>query len=282
MMITVILFLLFASITLIAFLAMRSTTDAWDQYSDELSASTESNMRKLFLFADSRKLLIAYVIAVVAIPLLLLLIGLSLPVVVAGLVAIIAAPRFLFAYLAQQRKVQINEALPDALAQIAGAMTAGSTFSVAIQSFADESKGALAQEFSLLQREQRIGARLEDALDNLAERVQTEEMDLVVSAALIAHDVGGNLAEILHSLANTIRRKLEMEGKVKSLTAQGRLQGRVVTALPFMILAVLTLIEPEATLPIFSTLLGWIFLTVIVVLQLVGGLMIRKIVNIDI
>ncbi len=123
---------------------------------------------------------------------------------------------------------------------------------------------------------------MEDALDNLAERVQSEEMDLVVSAALIAHDVGGNLAEILHSLADTIRRKLEMEGKVQSLTAQGRLQGHVVTALPFMILGVLALIEPNATLPIFNTLLGWIFLSVIVVLLCIGGLMIRKIVDIDI
>lgn len=282
MMIALILFLLFASISLVAFIAMRSTTDAWDQYSDELSATTESNLRKLFLFADSRKLLVAYAIGIVAIPTLLLLIGVSFPFVGAALLLLIAAPRFMFAHLARQRKIRINESLPDALAQIAGAMTAGSTFSVAMQAMVDEDKGPLGQEFSLLLREQRIGARLEDALDNLAERVQTEEMDLLVSAALIAHDVGGNLAEILHSLADTIRRKLEMEGKVKSLTAQGRLQGRVVTALPFMILAVLTVIEADATLPIFSTLLGWVFLTVIVVLQCVGGLMIRKIVNIDI
>ena len=282
MMITVILFLLFASISLVAFITMRSSTDAWDQYSDELSATTESNMRKLFLFADTRKLLIAYVIGIIVVPLLLLLVGFSVPVIVAVLIAVVAAPRLMFAHLSRLRKIKINEALPDALAQIAGAMSAGSTFSVAMQVLVDESSGPLSQEFSLLLREQRIGARLEDALDNLAERVQTEEMDLVVSAALIAHDVGGNLAEILHSLADTIRRKLEMEGKVQSLTAQGRLQGHVVTALPFMILGVLTLIEPDATLPIFNTLLGWIFLSVIVVLLCIGGLMIRKIVNIDI
>lgn len=282
MMIALILFLLFASISLVAFIVMRSTTDAWDQYSDEVSATTESNLRKLFLFADTRKLLVAYVIGVVVIPTVLLIAGVNLPIVLAALIGVLAAPRFMFAQLAKQRKVKINESLPDALAQIAGAMSAGSTFSMAMQAFVNENKGPLGQEFSLLLREQRIGARLEDALDNLAERVQTEEMDLVVSAALIAHDVGGNLAEILRSLADTIRRKLEMEGKVQSLTAQGRLQGRVVTALPFMILGILTVIEPEATLPMFNTLLGWLFLAIIVVLQLVGGLMIRKIVNIDI
>ena len=281
-MLALILFLLFASITLVAFISMRSSADAWDQYADELSASTESHLRKLFLFADTRKLLLTYVIAGIAIPVALLLFGISPPLVLLVVAVVVAAPRIVLVQLARQRKKTINETLPDALAQIAGAMSAGSSFTAALQVFVDENTGPLGQEFSLLLREQRLGARMEDALDNLAERVQTEEMDLVVSAALIAHDVGGNLAEILRSLAETIRRKLEMEGKVKSLTAQGRLQGRVVTALPFLILGVLTLIEPDATLPIFHSLLGWMFLTVIVVLQCVGGFMIRKIVNIDI
>lgn len=131
-------------------------------------------------------------------------------------------------------------------------------------------------------REHRIGARMEDALDNLAERVKSEEMDLVVSAVLIAQDVGGNLSEILQGLSTTIRRKLEMEGKIKALTSQGMLQGYVVSALPFVMLGVLCLVEPEATLPIFESLLGWIFLAVMVTLQVVGGLMIKKIVTIEI
>ena len=112
MMITVILFLLFASISLVAFITMRSSTDAWDQYSDELSATTESNMRKLFLFADTRKLLIAYVIGIIVVPLLLLLVGFSVPVIVAVLIAVVAAPRLMFAHLSRLRKIKINEALP--------------------------------------------------------------------------------------------------------------------------------------------------------------------------
>ena len=123
---------------------------------------------------------------------------------------------------------------------------------------------------------------MEEALDNLAERVQTEEMDLFVSAALIAQEVGGNLSEILQRLSETIRRKLEMEGKIKALTAQGVLQGYVVTALPFMIMLALFFVEPEATQPLFSSLLGWLFLGVIVVLQVIGGITIRKIVRIDV
>lgn len=282
MTIYVTLLVLFASFSLLIFFALRSTSNALDQYSEKLSVTTESNMRKLFLFTDARKLLLVYLAGFLIVPVLLYLLGASVVVAGVSVIALLAAPHWFFARLSAQRRVKINLSLPNALAQVAGAMQAGSTFSMAMQSYVDENSGPLGQEFSLLLREQRLGARLEDALDSLAERVQTEEMDLVVSAALIANEVGGNLAEILHSLADTIRRKLEMEGKINSLTAQGRLQGRVVSALPFALLLPLTYFEPEATLPIFNTLLGWVFLTVIIVMDLIGSVLIRKIVSIDI
>lgn len=131
-------------------------------------------------------------------------------------------------------------------------------------------------------REVRMGAGLEDALDNLAERVKSEDMDIVVSAATIARDVGGNLAETLSRLAESLRKKNEMEKKIKALTAQGILQGWVVSLLPFAILGALTFIEPEAVDSMFSSILGWLFLFVIIVLELMGGLFIRKIVRIDV
>lgn len=273
---------LFISFSLVIYFFMNSTTQAVDQYSEKLSQSAESNMRKLFLFADTRKLLFAFIAALILIPLALFAAGANVVLVAASIAILFMAPRVMFAQLAKRRRVSINQALPDALTQIAGAMRAGSTFAMAMQSYVDEYKGPLGQELSLLLREQRVGARLEDALDSLAERVQSEEMDLVVSAALIANDIGGNLAEIMQSLAETIRRKLEMEGKVGALTAQGRLQGTVVSALPFAILVPLIYYEPEATLPIFNTLLGWMFLAVIIIMVTIGGLVIRKIVDVDI
>lgn len=272
----------FLSISCIGYALLSGTTQAWDQYSDDLTRSADSNLKRLFLFADTKKLLFAYITAIVVVPIALLLLDQSPIIVLIVIAALIGAPRFIFHRLQQRRRKQINEDLPDALAQIAGAMRAGSTFSVSIQSMVEEQTGPLGQEFGLLLREHRLGARMEEALDNLGERVQSEEMDLVISATLIAQDVGGNLAEILQRLSETIRRKLEMEGKIKSLTAQGVLQGYVVTALPFVILMVLMLIEPQAIRPMFHGLLGWCFLVVIVVLQFIGGLMIRKIVRIEI
>ncbi len=272
----------FLSVSLIAYATINSSSTAWTEYSSSFSLSTESNLQNLFLFADTQKLLFIYLSSFLVVPGVLYLLDANVVVIVISVVALYLAPRFLFSWLAERRKRKINEALPDGLALIAGAMRAGSTFSIAIQALVEEQDGPLGQEFSLLLREQRVGARMEEALDNLAERVQTEEMDLFVSAALIAQEVGGNLSEILQRLSETIRRKLEMEGKIKALTAQGVLQGYVVTALPFMIMLALFFVEPEATQPLFSSLLGWLFLGVIVVLQVIGGITIRKIVRIDV
>lgn len=282
MTLSILLLLLFVSISLVVYCSLSSTTTALDNYSRSLSVSTESNLRKLFLFADTRKLLLLYLGVLLLLPMALLYLQAGLVFVGVTIGVLVIAPRWVFARLAARRRSSINAALPDALSQIAGAMRAGSTLVMAIQSYVDEGGGPLRQEFSLLLRELRVGARLEDALDNMAERVQSEEMDLVVSASLIANDVGGNLAEILLSLSDTLRRKLEMEGKIAALTAQGRLQGRVVAALPFVILVPLSILEPEAIRPLFHSILGWLVLTIITVMVVTGTFLISKIVSIDV
>ena len=280
--VAIILGLMFASAALLGAALLGSGSGAWSAYSTGFATTAESNLKRAFLFADGRRLFAGYVVLLVAVPAALWLTGQPLVFVALAIGLLLALPRVAFRRMAARRAKRINEALPDALAQISGAMRAGATFTSAMQSMVDEQRGPLGQEFSLLLREQRLGARLEDALDNLGERVQTEEMDLVISAALIAQEVGGNLAEILSRLSETIRRKLEMEGKIRALTAQGILQGRVVTALPFLILGALLFIEPEAIRPLWTGLLGWCFLGTIFVLQFVGGFMIRRIVRIEI
>jgi len=281
-MLITILFLLFLSSGLVIYTLLDTGSDAWVKHSGEFTDYADDSLQRMFIFSDTRKLLIVYVLAMVFIPLSLFIMDFSMIIVFGAFICVFIFPKYYFKRLAKKRAMEINVALPDALSQIAGAMRAGSTFISAMQAMVEEQKGPISQEFSLLLREQRMGARLEEALDNLGERVQTEEMDLVISAALISQDVGGNLAEIFARLSDTIRRKLEMEGKVKSLTAQGVLQGYVVTALPFLILMALTVIEPEAIRPMFTSLLGWIFLGIMMVLQVVGGFMIKKIVTIDV
>ncbi len=282
MMLLTILGLLFMSGGLIAYTMMDTGSDAWVRHSNQFTETAEENLERMFMFTDTRKLLIIYVGAMFLVPLFLYIMDFSWVFIILSFAAVFQFPKMYFKRLAKKRADAINFALPDSLAQISGAMRAGSTFISAVQAMVEEQKGPISQEFSLMLREQRMGARLEEALDNLGERVQTEEMDLVISAALISQDVGGNLAEIFARLSETLRKKMEMEGKIKALTAQGILQGYVVTALPFLILAALMVIEPEATRPMFTSILGWVFLFIIMVMQVIGGTMIKKIVAIDV
>ena len=277
-----ILAIVFLSSGLIIFSMLDAGSHAWLRHTREFSESAAQTMQRLFVFRDVRKLLGAYVLAMLLVPICLYVLDFAWVFVLLSFVVVFQFPKLYFKLLEGKRAQAINTALPDALAQISGSMRAGTTFISAVQSMVEEQNGPISQEFALMLREIRLGARLEEAMDNLGERVQTEEMDLVISAALIAQDLGGNLAEILSRLSDNLRRKMAMEGKIKSLTAQGVLQGYVVTALPFIILLALLIIEPEATQPIFSGLLGWVFLIVICSLQLVGGIVIRKIVSIDI
>jgi len=278
---TINLLLLFVAFAIGSRLLVGFAGVGFGLFSQQTSELISRQLSGLFLFNDVKKLTALYLISLIALPLLAYFTLGPFFTLVVGIV-VLSFPHVIFWVLRKQRAKAINHSLPDALSHIAATMRAGATLAVALQGLVDEDTGPLGQELSLLLREHRVGVRLDEALENLAERVQSEEMDLMVSAILIAQDVGGNLAQILQGLSSTIRLKLEMEGKISALTSQGLLQGYVVSALPFGLLGVLCVIEPEATLPIFSTVLGWLFLAVMLVLQVSGVLMIRKIVSIRI
>jgi len=277
-----ILTLLFAGITATTWLVVNAVFKGYSRYEATFTETADSKLESLFLFLDSKKIFAVNIVLLLAVPVLLYLIYENWFYIILSIIVLATFPRIALRVMESRRRAAINQALPDMLAQIAGAMRAGSTFQSAIETMTQETVGPISQEFTLLLKEQRLGKTLEESLDNLAERVQSEEMDLVVTATQISRSVGGNLAEIFLRLSETLRKKMEMESKIKALTAQGKLQGWVVGLLPFGIIFALFFVEPDGIRPIFTSLLGWIFLGVIVILEIFGGLMIRKIVNIDV
>ena len=107
-------------------------------------------------------------------------------------------------------------------------------------------------------------------------------MTSLVTALRINREVGGNLAETMESLGETLRRKAMMEGKIESLTAQGKLQGIVMTGLPILLGTLLNFIEPEAMSKLWTTTVGYIVLAIIIMMEVMGYLMIKKITSIDV
>ncbi|MEW8071335.1 MAG: type II secretion system F family protein [Candidatus Thiodiazotropha sp.] len=277
-----ILALVFVAISAAIWVLLGFSVHGYERYQSVFTEQTESKLENLFLFVDAKKMFLLNVASLLALPVVIYFFTGSFFYIALTLLALLVMPKLLLIRMEAKRKEKLIHALPDALTQIASGMSAGQTFLSAVETMVNETKGPISQEFSLVLREQRLGMSLSEAMDNLAERVQTEELDLVVTATQIANDVGGNLSEIFRRLSDSLRWKMEMEGKIKALTSQGILQGWVVGLLPFFIIGALYFVDRENIAPIFTNLLGWIFLAVIIILEIIGGLMIRKIVNIDI
>lgn len=265
-----------------AWLAITTSISLWTSYRENFTAKAQENLHTMFLFVDARRVFMSNVLAIVVVPVAVYLAtGRVFYAVVLGVV-VFYMPKLIYRYLRYRRLAQFEQHLPDALTMIGGAMRAGASLPMSIEGMVRETAGPISQEFSMVLREQRMGVSLDEAFENLGARVASQDLTLVVAAARIARDVGGNLSEIFERLADTLRQKAAMEGKIKALTSQGKMQGWVVGLLPVGIIAVLYQMEPESMLPLFTSIAGWAVLTVIGVLELMGGLMIKKIVTIDI
>ncbi len=251
-------------------------------YRASFTERTKFQVQEFFLFIDVRKLFLAN-LAVMSLGAAATwaLTGswwLAVPVFF-GLAAL---PRLLYAWMRQRRMLRFEQQLPDALMMMSGGMRAGVGLSSAISQVVAEAPAPVGQEFSLLLREQRMGVTLEQSLTNLARRMPTQTTALVVSAMRIAAETGGGLAETLERTASTIRSRLQMEGKIRALTAQGKLQAIVVGLLPVALMLVLNAMEPQAMALLWHSRLGWATLAVLAVLEIMGIYVIRKIIDIDV
>lgn len=242
----------------------------------------EGGLRDMFIAVDPQKLFYYNMAALFIVPGLLWGFTENAVLVVGAAVIIIIFPRLYVRWLKKRRFDQFEKQLPDALLMVSGAMRAGASLTVAMESMVKEQKPPLSQEFDLLLREQRVGVDFDTALKNMEKRLPIQDFIMVVSGMRISREVGGNLADILETLADTLRMKHQMEGKIKALTAQGKMQGLVMTSLPLFLMFILTHMEPEAMAPLYDTLVGWATLSVIAVMEVIGYVAIQKIVSIDV
>lgn len=245
-------------------------------------AEEEGGLRDMFISVDPQKLFYYNMAALFIVPGLLWGFTGNAVLVVGAAIFIIIFPRLYVRWLKKRRFDQFEKQLPDALLMVSGAMRAGASLTVAMESMVKEQRPPLSQEFDLLLREQRVGVDFDTALKNMEKRLPIQDFIMVVSGMRISREVGGNLADILETLADTLRMKHQMEGKIKALTAQGKMQGLVMTSLPLFLMFILTHMEPEAMAPLYDTLVGWATLSVIAVMEVIGYVAIQKIVSIDV
>lgn len=248
----------------------------------QIQGVAEISLAEMFIFVDPKKLWTMTLVMSFILPLMVYAYAESTFMAILAIIISLLLPSKVVSFLKKKRHDKFEKQLPEALLMLSGAMRAGASFTIALESMVKEQKPPISQEFDLLVREQRMGIDFDTALKHMESRMPTADFMMVVSAMRISREVGGNLAEILDSLAHTLRRKSEMEAKIEGLTAQGRLQGIVMSSLPLLLLFALTKLEPEAMKPLLTEWYGWVTLAVIAFGEWLGYMVIKKIVNIDV
>ena len=206
-----------------------------------------------------------------------------------GLLLGFMAPRIWLGRRKSGRLSAFNKQLPDTITLIANALRAGSSFLQAIELVVRESRPPISTEFGRVIREVNLGLPFDQAMENMVRRLRSEDFELMATAINIQHSVGGNLAEILDSIAYTIRERVRIKGEIRTLTAQQRLSGYVVGGLPFGLAAFIYLAAPTFFDPMFDDKVavaglpaGILILGAGVLMMVLGFAAIRKIVDIEV
>ena len=233
--------------------------------------------------------------AIVGVPLLFVALSIVLPALRSPLALLLGAllgfllPRMWLGRRKGGRLNAFNKQLPDTITLIANALRAGSSFLQAIELVVRESRPPISTEFGRVIREVNLGLPFETALENMVRRVKSEDFELMATAISIQHQVGGNLAEILDSIAFTIRERIRIKGEIRTLTAQQRMSGYVVGGLPFFLAFFIFLAAPKFFDPMFVSPpdvigipLGVILFGIAVAAMGAGFMFIRKIVDIEV
>jgi len=251
-------------------------------WEDRIKTDTTRRLQDFFIFIDPAVLWSGNVVLSLSLALITwALSGLWWAGMGVGLLVFLA-PNWLVARLRRRRLAQFDGQLPGMLLALAGALRAGAGVQAAIGQITSQAATPLSQEFGLVQRQQRLGISFEQSLDDLFVRMPSESTGLLVSALKIATQSGGNLAEALERIAQTLQARQQIQGRIRALTSQGKMQAWIMAGLPLLLMIVLSMLDPAAMHPMWFHPAGWLILAIIFLLEAIGVWLIRKIVNIDI
>jgi tight adherence protein B len=277
----IVLLLVTGSVFFFSLVIFTVLAKAYEQYQERYVVKSMNDLSDMFLFVDARQLLVLNIASMCLMGILTYIIFNPILCVIATVFGFFL-PIMLVKHYRARRIKRFNVQLVDALQAMANAFKAGLTFPQAIEHVAREAQPPLSQEFGLFVKEVKLGVPLEEALINMGRRVGSDDLELVVVATNIARQLGGNMAEMFETISNVIRERFRLEGKIDALTSQGKLQGWVVAAMPAILGMVLNYMRPDLMEPMMDHWFGYILVTIIAIMEVLGVLIIRRIVNIDI
>src|SRR5262249_21833185 len=192
------------------------------------------------------------------------------------------SPRMYFNLARDKRKMLFSEQLVDALRMMANSLRAGLTLPQAIELVVREMKPPITQEFGRVLQDYRLGSDLDEAMLAMARRVGSRDLDILVNSIMITRRSGGNVGEIFGNIAHTIRERVRVGQKLRAMASTGTAQALIMSAMPFMLMVALFVVEREYVVLLFSTTIGLIAVGVVVFLVVVAFFWIRNIMDLDI
>jgi len=204
--------------------------------------------------------------------------------ILGGMVASLSwkIPRPVVDYMYSQRIDKFTLQMVDGLSLMSNGMKSGLSVVQALALVTQEMEDPIRQEFNLVLSENKLGVSLEEAFLNLSKRVRTEDVEMFVTAINILKETGGNLAETFDTIVGTIRERIKVQKKIAALVAQGLYQGMFMIAIPPILGVMFYLTDPDMMRPLFTTVLGWVILFIVLVLEVIGFVVIRKVVQIEV
>lgn len=274
-------FTVFVSVAFVSTFLMSTGRTLFQFYQSRYLQSVNRTLETMFIFLNPRRILNVSVLIMCGVFLVTLAIT-RLNIVASVVMAVIGllVPRLLLQYSIRKRRKVFEDQFVQGLEYLSSSVKAGLSLVQAIESLVENSSPPLSQEFDLLLREYRIGIPLNEALQNLARRVDSEELNLMVFSTIITRELGGDISEIFDHLAEVIRARHRVMDRIDTLTAQGRLQAMVCGAIPFVLYGILFLWQPDYLSPLFDTFAGRIAIYVVILFQVLVIFIVRRLVNI--
>lgn len=209
------------------------------------------------------------------------ILGQTVGMIILGILGLKVLP---FYVKMQQKKRQklFQEQLEGSLTLTSNCLKSGYSFLQAVEMVARESPQPTSVEFYKILRETALGLPLEDALTKLAQRIESDDFDLLITSVIIQRQTGGNLAEILDNIGTTIRERVRLKGEISALTAMGKMSGGVVSTLPIGLAILLYFMNPDYMIPFFASTLGRMMIGVGIIMMGLGMFVIKKIITIEV
>ncbi len=251
----------------------------WTKYCDDIKAFNS----KIFKIKLKEKIIpYFYILAVNFVGFIVLLITKTAIMWIFFIFLLYFFPRFVLNNIQKRRTTKVEKQLVSALIFLGNALKAGLDIIQGIELSLESLEPPIRDEFAQILKEYNLGVSLEDALVSMRERLKSSPIDTFVTSLIIQRETGGDVTKIIEQIVQTVRETYKLQNKVKTLTAQGKIQSIIVSSLPWCMGGLIFAIQPDFMLPMFKTTIGTTLLGFLVIWQFIGILVIKKITTIDV